>query len=169
MSAICSEISSVAFAVWLASDLTSEATTAKPRPASPARAASMVALSARRLVWAAMVLMRPTTSPIRPADWASPWTVPSVSRAWPTARLAMPAACAACWLMSLIEALSSSEAAATVSTLIEASPEAFSATWTRSLVWREIVDRPDEVVRIWPEASPSWLSVWRTMLSNSPT
>ena len=71
--------------------------------------------------------------------------------------------------MSLIEALSSSEAAATVSTLIEASPEAFSATCTRSLVWREIVDRPDEVVRIWPEASPSWVSVWRTMLSNSPT
>ena len=54
-----------------------------------------------------------------------------------------------------IEALSSSDAAATVSTLIEASPEAFPATWTRSLVWREIVDRPAEVVRIWPEASPS--------------
>jgi hypothetical protein len=32
------EISSVAFAVWLASALTSEATTAKPRPLSPARA-----------------------------------------------------------------------------------------------------------------------------------
>ena len=29
--------------------------------------------------------------------------MPSVSRAWPTARLAIPAACAACWLMSLIE------------------------------------------------------------------
>ncbi len=53
----------------------------KPRPASPARAASMVALSASRLVCAAMVLIRPTTSPIRPADWARPWTVPSVSRA----------------------------------------------------------------------------------------
>src|ERR1700680_1437925 len=38
MSAICSEISSVAFAVWLASDLTSDSTTAKPLPASPARA-----------------------------------------------------------------------------------------------------------------------------------
>src|SRR4029077_587696 len=37
------DISSVAFAVWLASDLTSGATTAKLRPASPARAASMVA------------------------------------------------------------------------------------------------------------------------------
>jgi hypothetical protein len=47
-------ISPVAFAVCTASDFTSEATTAKPRPASPARAASMVALSARRLVWPAM-------------------------------------------------------------------------------------------------------------------
>ena len=55
MSAICSEISSVALAVWLASDLTSEATTAKPRPASPARAASMVAFSASKLVCEAMV------------------------------------------------------------------------------------------------------------------
>ena len=25
------------------------------------------------------------------------------------------------------------------------------------MVWRETVDRPAEVVRIWPEASPSWL------------
>ena len=48
------EISSVAFAVWLASAFTSEATTAKPRPDSPARAASMVAFSASRLVWAAI-------------------------------------------------------------------------------------------------------------------
>jgi hypothetical protein len=47
---MCDEISSVAFAVWLASDFTSEATTAKPRPASPARAASIVALSASRFV-----------------------------------------------------------------------------------------------------------------------
>src|SRR6266536_940615 len=36
--AICREISLVAFSVWFASALTSEATTAKPRPASPAHA-----------------------------------------------------------------------------------------------------------------------------------
>ena len=41
--------------------LTSLATTAKPLPASPARAASMVALSARRLVWDAISLIRLTT------------------------------------------------------------------------------------------------------------
>src|SRR6185437_1692111 len=169
MSAICSEISSVAFAVWLASDFTSDATTAKPRPASPARAASMVAFSASRLVCAAMVLIRPTTSPIRPADFASPCTVPSVSRAWLTARLAIPAACAACWLISLIEALNSTEAEATLSTLIEASPDARCATSTRSLVWRETADRPEDVVRIWLDASPSCCSVWCTTVSNSPT
>src|SRR4029453_840845 len=50
-------ISSVAPAVWLARLLTSWATTAKPRPASPARAASIVALRARRFVWPAMVLI----------------------------------------------------------------------------------------------------------------
>ncbi len=41
-------ISSVAFWVCTASALTSEATTAKPRPAEPARAASMVELSAKQ-------------------------------------------------------------------------------------------------------------------------
>ena len=41
-------------AVWLASVFTSVATTAKPRPDSPARAASIVALSASRLVWSAI-------------------------------------------------------------------------------------------------------------------
>jgi hypothetical protein len=43
-------ICSVALAVCTANDLTSDATTAKPRPASPARAASIVALSASKFV-----------------------------------------------------------------------------------------------------------------------
>jgi hypothetical protein len=50
ISVICEEISSVARAVWSASDFTSVATTAKPLPASPARAASIVAFNARRFV-----------------------------------------------------------------------------------------------------------------------
>ena len=54
----------VALAVSLASSLTSLATTAKPLPASPARAASMVAFSASRLVCSAMLLMTLITLPI---------------------------------------------------------------------------------------------------------
>ncbi len=44
-------ISSVALAVWVASDLHLGRDDRKARPASPARAASIVALSASRLVW----------------------------------------------------------------------------------------------------------------------
>ena len=47
---------------------TSVATTAKPRPASPARAASTAALSASRLVCEAMPLMMPTMSEILTED-----------------------------------------------------------------------------------------------------
>ena len=47
---------------------TSLATTAKPRPWSPARAASTAALSARMLVWKAMLSMSPTISPTRRLD-----------------------------------------------------------------------------------------------------
>ena len=57
-------MSSVAFEVSCASSLTSFATTAKPLPASPARAASIVALSARRLVGSAIDVIVFTTLPI---------------------------------------------------------------------------------------------------------
>ena len=57
-------MSSVARAVSCASSLTSLATTAKPLPTSPARAASIVAFSASRLVCSAMLEMTLTTSPI---------------------------------------------------------------------------------------------------------
>src|SRR4051812_22943510 len=65
IASICARISPVALAVWPASALTSPPTMAKPRPASLPRAASIVALSARRFVWLAMRAIRPATSPIR--------------------------------------------------------------------------------------------------------
>ena len=49
-----------------ASFLTSSATTAKPLPASPARAASIAAFKARRLVWSAIPAMV-STKPVIPA------------------------------------------------------------------------------------------------------
>ena len=53
-------------ACWVssASFLTSSATTANPRPCSPARAASIAALSASRLVWAAIRVIVSTIAPI---------------------------------------------------------------------------------------------------------
>ena len=57
-------ISSVASAVCRANSLISLATTAKPLPADPARAASMVAFSASRLVCAEMLVIVSVTCPI---------------------------------------------------------------------------------------------------------
>ena len=77
----CCPISPVAFAVCSASAFTSLATTAKPRPASPARAASIVAFSAIKLVCPAMVLISSTTSPIRLAAFDNSLTRSVVLRA----------------------------------------------------------------------------------------
>ena len=94
MPAICAPISSVARLVWPASAFTSLATTAKPRPASPARAASMVALSASRLVCSAMSVMSLMTSPMRPAASSSSMTAALVASASFTALVAMAFDCA---------------------------------------------------------------------------
>ncbi|KPL55533.1 hypothetical protein ABB55_27600 [Prosthecomicrobium hirschii] len=124
IAAICCAISSVARAVWPASDFTSAATTAKPRPASPARAASMVALSASRLVCSAMSRISETTLPMREAVSAralTRWLAPrAAASAWFTTWPVWPIVAA----ISLIEVDSSSEQAATDWTLREAAREA---------------------------------------------
>ena len=101
--------------------LTSVATTAKPRPASPARAASMVAFSASRLVWLAMLAIRPTTSPIFWRASASARTMPSVRRASSTACPVILVECATCRAISAIDDDNSSAAVATVWTPTPAS------------------------------------------------
>ncbi len=117
-------ISSVTRAVWPASSFTSEATTAKPRPASPARAASMVAFRARRLVWLAMLAISPTISPILADVWfraCTSWVVSPAS--WAAVRVS--AADPVTWRpISWTEVPSSSAAAATVWTLAAASSAA---------------------------------------------
>ena len=74
---------------------TSSATTAKPRPCSPARAASMAAFRASRLVWSAMSPITPMMPPICseeaamalmastacPTASTPPWALPIDSRA----------------------------------------------------------------------------------------
>src|SRR3712207_7383480 len=110
-------MSSVAFAVSCASSLTSLATTAKPLPASPARAASIVALSASRLVCSAIELITEITLPTCAEDSPSLTTVALVASAAPTACAATVAALAAFCAISRIDADISSVPVATVCTL----------------------------------------------------
>jgi len=92
MAAMRRPTSAVDSAVWRARFLTSLATTAKPRPASPARAASMVAFSASRLVCSAMPEMASTTVPMPCELTPSRFTAASASPARPAASPATLAA-----------------------------------------------------------------------------
>jgi len=123
-SPICPAISSVARPVWLASSFTSAATTAKPRPASPARAASMVAFRARRLVCDAMFEIIPTMSPIRVEVSRRACTRAAVWSASVMASSARPAEPCTCRPISCTEVPNSSAAAATVLTFVAASSAA---------------------------------------------
>ncbi len=107
-------ISSVARAVCCASSLTSPATTAKPLPISPARAASMVAFSASRFVCSAMEVMSLTTSPISREEAERRSRIAEASAALLTAAEATEEASAVEEAISRIAALISSPAAATV-------------------------------------------------------
>ena len=66
-------ISSVLSCVLLARVRTSSATTAKPRPCSPARAASIAAFKASKLVCSEMPLMTSRTVLISPTSSARVW------------------------------------------------------------------------------------------------
>ena len=114
-------MSSVALPVWAARSFTSAATTAKPRPASPARAASMVALRARRLVCSEISRIRETTSPIFSAALARPTTLMSVCFASSEAAVTRSLVRCTWWPISAIDEVISVLAAAIICT--------FSAEW----------------------------------------
>ena len=161
-------ISSVALAVCTASDLTSEATTAKPLPASPARAASMVALSASKLVCPAMLRISLTTSPIFCAPCASPAISPSVARASSVASPTMLPVWVSWRLISAIERDNSSAATAAVSTLVEASLKAPTALSARCVVWSEEPNRMPAVERMAVALSETLVSSASTCGRNAP-
>ncbi len=133
IAAIWAPISSVALAVWPARLFTSPATTAKPLPASPARAASIVALSARRLVCSAICWMMSTTLPMRAAVSSSDSTIWLVEAAWRSASLAISPERPIMVATVRIEENISSVAAATERTLPLACSDAFATTAERSL------------------------------------
>ncbi|MNI79730.1 hypothetical protein D3C73_1362060 [compost metagenome] len=90
---------------------TSSATTANPRPASPARAASMAAFNASRLVCSAMLRITLSTwliSPENPSSWRMCTAVSLITSlmrfiSWAMSRInssLLPERRAECWVMS---------------------------------------------------------------------
>ena len=145
LSPINTLISLAAVAERCASERTSLATTAKPRPCSPARAASTAAFSARMLVWNAMPSITPmmsvilfelsvmpfivaTTCPTTSPPRAATVDAPSASS---LARRAVSA-------LSLTVAVSSSIDAAVCCRLLACS----SVRWLRSALPLAICDEP---------------------------
>ena len=122
-------MSSVAFAVSCARSFTSFATTAKPLPASPARAASIVAFNANRFVCSAIDVITFTTVEISADDTPSFATVSFVRDATSTAEPATRAASFAFCAISRIDAPISSAPVATVCTLRETCSAAADTTF----------------------------------------
>ena len=96
----------------------------KPRPASPARAASIVALRASRFVCAAMLLMRSLTSPISSTDAERLSTASVIAFASLVAWLAIVAEFATRVAICSIDWAISSAAVATIPTFVVACSDA---------------------------------------------
>ncbi len=164
---------------------TSEATTAKPRPCSPARAASTAALSARMLVWNAMPSITPMMSAIflldalislivattRCTTWPPlPATSAAAAASWPAAR-ELSALCWTVVVICCIEAAVSCNALACCSVRLDRSwlPDAIcddavampSADWR---TWLTIVTRLPFIrlnaASSWPVSSLRSTTMW---------
>ena len=141
---------------------TSPATTAKPRPCSPARAASTAALSARMLVWKAMPSMTPMMSAMRrDAVWISSMVLTTWDTASPPRRataLAEPAnwfACAAAsafWRTELVSCVIDEAVSCRL-------PAACSVRWDRS--WLPVAISALALAML-PAAWRTWVSEARS-------
>ena len=140
---------------------TSSATTAKPRPASPARAASMAALSASRLVCSAMARITSSTEPISSLLLASCST-------WPMALVRLAARLS---MLCVVRSIS-----ARPSRVAWSAPRAASAAWAalRATSWAVAVISWDAVATwsisrncccmpalVWLEIAADWSAVLR--------
>ena len=154
--------SAEACAALCASRRTSTATTAKPLPASPARAASTEAFSASKLVWKAMSSISPMMLEILPEDCvirsiaslARCITAPPSAAVWLTSCAFLLACCARFALSDTVEA--SCSIAAEVSSIVA---DCLVVRSERSLAPERIspvaVFSAREVVRISPTISDS--------------
>ena len=167
MVATCKAISSVALPVWLAKDFTSLATTAKPRPASPALAASMVAFNANKLVCSAISSIRRTTCwmPVALVDRVS--IILTVSWVLFLAASAILVERAACSEISEMDATISSAADATplilcevVSTLLVTLPLWFFISDAELLNPVDAICKPSDALR-------TVSMVWFELVSNA--
>ncbi len=148
-------ISSVARAVWAERAFTSAATTAKPRPAAPARAASIVALRASRLVWPEIAAMAPAISSMRAAACEKPSRRRPISSAPPSIRR-MPSE--ARWISSAHAAmppLASSAPLATSAERAAISRVVAASSSVAAAIRRACSAMPDESKAIQPSDVPA--------------
>src|ERR1700723_1210701 len=156
-------ISSVASWVCTASALTSEATTAKPRPAAPARAASMVELSASSVVCLAICAIRLTTLPIAADDSLRRSTLRLASWAAALASSASLPASRTCDPMPSAESANLPAACEKVAAVLWAS---FERRLSASVRWRT-VDNVAAVACAPPATELAARSNWRIMPPSS--
>ncbi|MNP00972.1 hypothetical protein D3C76_927710 [compost metagenome] len=135
-------ISTVELWVRCDSTRTSSATTAKPRPCSPARAASMAALSASRLVCSAMPWMVESMVLISWAFFSSSWMMPEACLTW-VARSVMERWLRAITCLPCSQLLEELRAASAVCSALLATSTAVAdisctavAIWEISFCWR---------------------------------
>ena len=157
------EISSVALWVCTASALTSVATTANPLPAAPARAASMVELSARSVVCRAICAIKLTTLPIAADDSLKRSTLAMASRAASLASSASLPAFRTCEPMPSAEWVNLSAAREKV---LAVDCAALECPVSASVRWR-IVAKVAAVASAPPATDPAARSSWRIIAPSS--